>query len=359
MGALTIGFDVTSALTGATGIARYVRHLAAALEELDDPPTVRRFAAGRAQVAPSEGEAAAIVRSRLPLRVVSASWAHGGPPSVERLVGPVQTVHAAGPALPSASAPLVAVVHDLAPLDHPGLHPRRNADLLRRYVAGLDRAAAVVVVSQTTADRLAALAPRASIHITPNGRTLLPPPAAPPLAGRRYVLAVGSPVPRKGYDQLLRAVARLHGDDLLLALVGPRGSGDPALARLAAELGLGGRFHRVESASDAELAGWYAQASVLAAPSVDEGFSLPVVEAQGAGVPVVVTDIAVHREVAGGAAAFVPVGDADALAEAIADVLSGGPGVERRRADGRANADRYSWAACAEATLAVHRAVLA
>lgn len=356
MGALTIGFDVTSTIVGATGVARYVREVGEGLEALPDPPVLRRFAVGRATVAGAEDVEA--VRLRVPLRLVARSWGWGGPPSVERLVGPVDSVHAAGPVLPTTRRPVVAVVHDLAALDHPELHPPRDVSQIRRYVAGLRHVAAVVTGSQATADRLAERAPGLPVHVTPWGRSPLAAPEAPPLAGRPYVLVVGAPVPRKGYDLLLRAVARLGTDDLAVAIVGPAGSEDERLAQVAAEVGLTDRVHRAHDVTDAELAGWYAGATVLAAPSIEEGFSFPVVEAQGLGVPVVISDIPVHREVAGSAAAFVSVGDIDELAQALEAAVAGGGDVDRSVELGRASAARFTWAACAAATAAVHREVV-
>ena len=350
---MTIAYDVTSTITGATGVARYVRELATALAQHPDGPALRTFAVGRTVV--SGGMSARRVRT--PLRLVARSWAHGGPPSVERLVGPVDSVHAAGPALPTSSAPVVAVVHDLAALDHPELHPARDVAQLRRYVGGLHRVAAVVTGSRATADRLSALASGVPVHVTPYGRPALAAPEPPPLAGRPYVLAVGAPVPRKRYDLLLRAVARATPAGTAVAVVGPAGSEDRALEQLAGELGLAGRYRREVDVSDAQLAGWYAGASALAAPSVEEGFGFPLIEAQGLGVPVVASDIDVHREVAGDAAWFVPVGDDAALGEALALTLLGGTAVDLQAHAGIANASRYTWSACAAATLAVHRAV--
>jgi glycosyltransferase involved in cell wall biosynthesis len=355
MAPMTIAYDVTSTITGATGVARYVRELGAALRELPDGAELRPFAVGRRVVAGGVDAA----RVRTPLRLVARSWAHGGPPSIRRLVGPHDSVHAAGPALPTSSAPVVAVVHDLAALDHPDLHPARDVAQLRRYVAHLDRAAAVVTGSQATARRLADLAPRATVHVTPYGRPPLAVPEPPPLAGRPYVLAVGAPVPRKRYDLLLRAVARSTPPDTAVALVGPTGTEDRTLEQLVAELGLRERYRRAVDVTDAQLAGWYAGASVMAAPSVEEGFGFPLLEAQGLGVPVVASDIPVHREVAGDAAWFVPVDDAAALGDALALTLAGGAAVDAQALTGPANAVRYTWDACAAATLAVHRAVVA
>lgn len=348
-----VAFDVTTTLSGATGISRYVRATTSALEAMDDAPELRRFAVGRGPLEPPAGT----VVCRAPLRLLELSWRLGGPPTVERLVGPVRSVHASGSVLPRAAAPIVAVVHDLCPLDHPRLHPRRQVTELRHYLTALRRAAAVIAVSETTAERLRAIVPDHKIHVVPNGCAELPPPDHPPSVPTPYLLAVGAPVPRKAYHLVLQAIAQPPLRHLSVVLVGPSGSEDAELSRLAVRLGVDDRFLRAGEVSDARLAGWYSGASALVAPSIDEGFGLPIVEAQSLGVPVVASDIAVHREVSGGAASLVAGSRPDHLVEAIAAALDRGPDVRQAIAAGRRNAERYTWEACAEATLAVHRMV--
>ena len=143
------------------------------------------------------------------------------------------SVHASGPLLPPARCPVVAVVHDVAPLLHPDLHPPRDVDQLQRYVDQLYRASAIIAVSATTADRLVALARPVRARARRGERSQrLPPPEAPVLVGRPYVLAIGAPVPRKGFDALLRAMARLDDPDLTVAIVGPPGPEDDRLRAL-------------------------------------------------------------------------------------------------------------------------------
>jgi len=69
--------------------------------------------------------------------------------------------------------------------------------------------------------------------------------------------------------------------------------------------------------SDEELADWYERATVTVSTSVDEGFSMPVIEAIACGSPVVVSDIPAHRELIADTENRFPVRNAKALAEKI------------------------------------------
>lgn len=101
----------------------------------------------------------------------------------------------------------------------------------------------------------------------------------------------------------------------------------------------------------------FADADALLLLSEYEGFGLPPLEAQTAGVPVVCSDIAVFREVLGDGALFVPPGDADAAADALARLMTEPALRAELVRRGRANAERFSWARTARETLDVYRAL--
>jgi glycosyltransferase involved in cell wall biosynthesis len=90
-------------------------------------------------------------------------------------------------------------------------------------------------------------------------------------------------------------------------------------------------------------------------PSLNETFGLPILEAMATACPVVTSSVSAMPETAGGAALLADPTDQEALAVAI--VQACGPENARLRAAGPVRAAEFSWAATAEKTLEVYRAV--
>jgi glycosyltransferase involved in cell wall biosynthesis len=241
---------------------------------------------------------------RVPRRVLVALWERGLPPKL----GP--HVHAPTPLAPLPGA--VVTVHDVVPWTHPETLTPRGVAWHRRVIAKAARQArALVVPTQAVADQLRThLRVEVPVHVVPNGVTKLvgEKPADLP---DRYVLAVGTIEPRKGFGLLVRATERLR---VPLVVIGPQGWGGVDLR--APHVTLLGKV------SDERLASVLAGATVLAAPSLAEGFGLPVLEAMAAGVPVVHSDDPALVEVAGGAGTVVRRGDLESLTEGLRAVLT-------------------------------------
>lgn len=167
---------------------------------------------------------------------------------------------------------------------------------------------------------------------------------------RPYVLFVGEPEARKGVATLLQAMALLPQamraeTDLVIA----GASGQYPLPEAPSSV----RVRSVGWVEDEELAQLYAGAAALAFPSRYEGFGLPVVEAMAAGAPVVAADSPGLREAGGQAALYVPAGDAPALAQALARVLSQPVLAASLAEQGVARARELTWDDTARRTLEV------
>ena len=121
----------------------------------------------------------------------------------------------------------------------------------------------------------------------------------------------------------------------------------------------GTRIRRLGYVPDREHADLLAGASLLAYPSLYEGFGHPPFEAMAAGVPVVTTTAGSLPEVVGDAACFVPPADDDALAAAIARVLTDDALRRDLVARGRVRAQAFPWSAAIDGFVDLYRRVAA
>jgi glycosyltransferase involved in cell wall biosynthesis len=226
-------------------------------------------------------------------------------------------------ALAALHVPSVAMVHHPLALET-GLEPKRRDHLYRIERANLAHVAHVLVPSPATAAMLTGtydVAPeRITIARPGTDRPVRDPaPAKPPL-----ILSVGIQHPRKGHDVLLTALAKLKDLDWNAVIVGKAYDADhaAALRRLLEELDLGQRVTLAGYVPDAQLAALYAEATIFALATRYEGYGLVFDEALVNGLPIVSCRTgAVPDTVPSAAGRLVPPDDAEAFAEALADLL--------------------------------------
>ena len=252
----------------------------------------------------------------------------------------------------------------LDPAADPRSAPFRS--MTRRIAAGLARAAHVMCDTDAIRRDLvsARLVHEERVSVAPLGvddRFFADSDAAAADTGPVDLLHVGSTVPRKRIDVLLRIVAALAPDvpALRLVRVGDPLTGDQR--RLARDLAIADRIvERAEVDEDA-LAAIYRRAAIVLQPSDREGFGLPVVEALASGTPVVASDLPALREVGGGAVALCPPGDVDAWTRQVGELLrerANCPSRWRARRDaGRARARQFSWRRFADDVVRVYEHV--
>jgi glycosyltransferase involved in cell wall biosynthesis len=293
----------------------------------------------------------------LPPRALVAAWQAGVP-----LWPGGQAVHAPTPLAPPRTGrgrSLAVTVHDTVPWTHPETLTPRGVSWHRSMIArAARRADTIVVPTGAVARELSGLVEgRAEVRVVGHGVTAaLTDPSGPvPDLPPRFVLAVGTLEPRKGIGVLIEAVGSLD-DDVALVLVGQPGWGGLDPVALAREHGLAEhRLCLLGRVGDAELAQVLRRADVLAAPSLAEGFGLPVLEAMACGVPVVHSDAPALLEVAGGAGVTAARGDAGALAAALAEVLGSRRRAQELAAAGRERATAFSWARAGEMVWSIHQ----
>ena len=257
--------------------------------------------------------------------------------------------------------PLVAMVHDMTVYRTPwAMQEQTRVELERKLDRTIARARAILTPSETVRAELlerGGVAPGAVYATWEAGRldgvALGELPDGVP---ERFVLHVGTIEPRKNVVILLAAWRQLRTtmpDVPALVLCGKLGwqheSIEEALTQAAAE----GWLICPGYTPDATVRALYERAAAVVCPSVYEGFGLPLVEAMAAGTPIVCSDIPVFREVAAGAAIFVPTDDAAGWASAVARVLSDSELARNLRARGAVRIRDFSWQRTADRTLAV------
>lgn len=206
----------------------------------------------------------------------------------------------------------------------------------------LNAADVVATVSDTSARQFAAVRltkrPVVVIPNAPQRLAELLPAGVGVHPGAQNLVYMGSFMPYKNVETLVRAMAELPGRTLhLLSRISPSRRAD--LEALIAP-GSDVVFHG--GVTDAQYAALLADRAVLVSASLDEGYGLPVAEALELGVPAVVTDMPIFREVAGSGALYAPGTDAAAFARAVRS-LDDPDEWGRLVAAGTAHIARFEW----------------
>jgi glycosyltransferase involved in cell wall biosynthesis len=350
MNSTTVAFDIGPLHGPRTGIGFAVEALAAALAARDDVDLRPYVLSFRAALDPGT------TRLPLPAAVAQRLWARTPHPRVDRWLGGAHLVHGTNYVVPPTVLPTVVSVYDCWFLTHPDqANPdvRRAGAVLR---AAIHRGAVVHTSSRATEAVVRSLFPgvaAATVHLGP---LPLPPPAAaapvPQLEGRPYLLAIGTLERRKNLTTLVRAFGELASQhpDLSLVLAGGDGDDTPAIAATIDTLGPGvsQRVLRTGRVDEPARSWLLRHASVLAYPSLDEGFGFPLLDAMQADTPVVASNAGSIPEVAGGVAPLCDPLDHVALAGNVHTLLVDHAERDRRVQLGRERWPEFQWQRCAD-----------
>jgi glycosyltransferase involved in cell wall biosynthesis len=252
-----------------------------------------------------------------------------------------------------SSVPVVISVHDLLYFSHPEL---MQTKLFTGPVKWMERRGAANAARLITISEYSAAAVRKYLKFPDDRIDVIP------LAGRStgdharrprvddLFLAIGQRSPYKDFPTVVRAWAEIPVETRPRLVI--TGSfGDDPLLPLVRELGLAPWVELRSWVSTEELGDLFATATALIDATLATGFSLPTLEAMAIGLPVLLADTEVFREVGADAADYFTAGDPADLARAVRS-LAGSPS---RRAElsaaGIERAAGFSWEKVAHATL--------
>jgi glycosyltransferase involved in cell wall biosynthesis len=333
MNALHVAVDARFAVLDERGIGRYTRSLIA---QFLARPGVRLSGVAPGLLAPRRRIAAALGVERT--AVVSAV-----PADADVLWSPSN-----GTDLVTA-VPCVTTVHDVVPFMFPaeGFKVREREQAPLRRTA--ERARTIIADSRYIAGEIAV-----RMKVDPDRIVVAPLGVSAPFVaagergvlddGRPYVLHVGAHDMRKNVRTLVAAwQAAFPTADVALAF-----TRKPEILPPGAVV--------VDAASDAQLAAFYRGALLVAVPSLDEGFGLPLLEALACGAPAVASRVAALPEVGGDAVAWVDdPDDVDKWAFTFRGLTRAPEHLATLAERGPAQAAKFTWERCADLTLGALR----
>ncbi len=217
----------------------------------------------------------------------------------------------------------------------------------------------IVAVSAFTArqvEQLLRVEP-SSIRIIHHGARPVP-PLGQAVPREPLILSVGAIQRRKNIVRLVEAFEHV-GPGWKLLLAGSFGFDSEAARQRIEGSSRKKDIQVLGYVSDSELEELFQRASILAFPSLDEGFGMPVLDAMARGVPVLTSNVSAMPEVAGDAALLVDPTDVYSIAEGLCR-LAENPGLRDSLSHaGVARAKEFSWEESVEATWKVYKELMA
>jgi glycosyltransferase involved in cell wall biosynthesis len=261
-------------------------------------------------------------------------------------------------AVPQTRARSIGFIYDLGFLHHPEAYPGSQEKLVSITDNLVKRAEKIIAISQVVKDDIVSRYEISSSNITvayPGVAKSFTPPGPKHRGRRPYFLFVGALKRGKNIPGLLAGFAKFQkssGKLYDLYLGGGDYWRDPEIHKQIEQLGLGVRVHQLGFVPEDKLASYYRGAVAFVAPSLYEGFCLPVVEAMASGTPVIASTAGALPEIVGDAGILVSPTDDDALARAMKTMAD-----ENKRvpyvAKGLAQAKKFRWETFASTVLGV------
>lgn len=229
----------------------------------------------------------------------------------------------------------VLTVHDIIPVTHPWLVSNSSAVanvFARTLEYSLKRADKVVCVSEKTRLDLLSrfLVDERKLHVVYQPSKFLPSIGVNHendyeileqfgVKAKSYILFVGAIEPKKNLMALLSTVKRYKNiPDLII--IGQFAWMSEREKKMISEMT--GRVRHLGFLSDYEVGAFFRNSKAFVFPSVIEGFGLPVLEALSNGIPCVVSDIDIFKELFGDNVFYAESAHAESLRDAIADAIS-------------------------------------
>ncbi len=171
------------------------------------------------------------------------------------------------------------------------------------------------------------------------------------------IVCVSRLIERKGIKYLIEAIGKLKNKNIKLVLVG-EGNQEEELKKLAQDLGISDIVDFKGYISHDNIADIYRNSDVFILPSLNEGMSNALLEGMASGLTVIVTDTGGTVELLDGNGIIIPMGDSDAIVEAIRRLMDHPDERKRMNMRSRQIAELMDWKAVGESYLKLYEDVM-
>lgn len=252
----------------------------------------------------------------------------------------------------------VATFHDLFVMSGDYSTPDFRNRFTAQARAAAERSDLIIAVSAFTARQVEQLlhVEPSRIRVIPHGARPAPPPSHT-VPREPIILNVGAIQRRKNIVRLVEAFEQLApGWKLLLA--GSHGYDSEAAHERIQRSPRKQDIQMLGYVSDSQLEDLYQRASILAFPSLDEGFGMPILDAMARGVPVLTSNLSAMPDVAGEAALLVNPTDVHSIADGLCRLAANSDLRDALIQAGLARAKEFTWQKSVEATWKVYKELL-
>ncbi len=366
----TVALDVTPLLGPRTGIGNAVAEYLTAFGGLEAAPSVIPYTLSLRARQMRELLPETTRYIPIPARVLLSAWARADLPRIDRWVRPARVIHATNYLAPATALPTLVSIYDCSFVRYPALctpEVRAFLPIIRRAVK---RGVTIHTTSEFVAEEIdeifgPGLRRDGRLVVVPLGvphigeRSEMPASVTARVGDAPFVLAIGTLEPRKNFPHLVSAFGALAArlPDVCLVIAGQNGPARPDIesAIMRLEPSARDRVLLTGPVSDAGRKALLDGASVLAYPSIYEGFGFPALEAMTARLPVVAARAGSIPEVVGDAALLVDATNEAQLASEIERALVDETTRAELIARGRDRVRAFSWEDTARGLTACYR----
>jgi len=364
---MKIGFDIRPFLSGETGVGVYFKNLLNAMSKLERDDVFYLLSSSFKERFPSElipdFKNRKFKDLRIPVSVLNLLWFRFSFPPLGIFFGEkLDLIHSPNPLIIPGIGKKIITIHDISFIDTPELASLEATKYFSNKIEkSIKKADGVIAVSHFTRSRIGNIfGGKAADKVTViyHGSEIDEIIEEKPLftIPKNYFLFVGTVEPRKNLSTLIKGFSLIKEKNvgMKLILAGREGTRSSEILRLISDLKLEKDIITTGYIKREELKFLFKNAIALVFPSHYEGFGLPVLEAASLGIPSLVSDIEVFREIFKDYPLYFEKDNPKSLCNTMNLIISNKKLRNKKKVEAIETGKKFSWEKSAKETLSLY-----